>query len=192
MLKLHFEHQTFSNNEYSPHRDPLKDDVWALAKIQWEANILSLFVRCTETHIMHDSQPVYCCGSISNPQKKSHTWSRSASLRVEHVAKVRGNTSSFQSSVAGSKWGLWAMIFERILMSLDSLALEHRAVVWYTNFILHNKLDYGGGGTKQRLITGHRGLGFNQNMLLFFVANVDNMRTLLESDILRVLEGRLN
>ncbi len=43
-----------------------------------------------------------------------------------HAVKVRGNTSSLQSPVEGSKQGLRAMIFEHILMSLDSLALDQK------------------------------------------------------------------
>lgn len=96
-------------------------------------------------------------------------------LFTVHIVKVRGNTSLHQSPVVGSKQGFWAMIFEHILMSTDSLALDQKAVVSYTNFILHNKLDYREGTGQQHCITGHRGSGSNQNMLLFFVANVDNV-----------------
>ena len=53
------------------------------------------------------------------------------------------------------------MIPESILMSLDSLAIEHKGSCIIHNFILHNKQDYQEGKKKtkkqQHLITGHRG-----------------------------------
>lgn len=62
--------------------------------------------------------------------------------------------------------------------------------------MLHNQLDYmgrgvGGGGDQQHLDTGHRGSASNQNMLLSFVTNVDNMLATLKSDVLHVIERHL-
>lgn len=61
---------------------------------------------------------------------------------ASHTVKVKRKTSSLQPSVEGIRWGLWTMILKLILISTDSLALEHRAVIWCKNVILHNKVDY--------------------------------------------------
>ena len=143
---------------------------------------------------VHDSRAVYCPGSISNLPKwfVLNRESNPASFML-HAVEVRGRTSPFRSPGANEASG--AMISERILMSLDSLALDQRAVIWYANFILLNKLDYGqGGGGTGGTTASHYWPQEGRGLIRIRCCSLLQMWTICggQSDVQQVIERRLS